>query len=375
MVRKLALKKLRSSDLSFFSSYLERGLTRGKQKGFNLDKAVVEGEFFPSLTSLLVTRPKKAIHLDLLLSGPGLAGVEALSRKIKIDAKNFRLNGEVINNPAEAPQRFDGLAPDDYALIDFVGESEPTTVRVLLISAAEPVDALLHKAFAARFPQGSMRSLTTDELAALVAQAGSIPEHPIHLWADDARLEDIASGGSESIERLNARSGGRGLTQDELQVAKAAAELTGQRGEELVNRFLSELRLPGLEAFDWVASENAIAPFDFRVVIGGIVRNVDVKSTAGAFENPVHLSYAELRTACAGGTPYDLYRVFKLNDELPRMRIALNVGPRLLPVLRVLESLPNGVTPDSVSVHPRVLDFEAQEYEIDGTDAASSEQD
>jgi hypothetical protein len=372
MARKLALKRLRPSDLSFFSAHLKSGLTRGKQKGFNLDKSVVEGEFFPSLTSVLITRPKKAIHLDLLLFGPGSGPVETLSRKIKIDAKNFRLNGEVINNPADSPARYDILQANDFALIEFAGEAEPTAVKVLLISGATAADRQLHHSLVEFFPRGSMRPLSTDELTALVASAAPADDHPIYQWSGPSELEDIAGGGARSIEQLNLRSRGRGLTQDELQDAKAAAELTGQRGEALVNRLLSASGLADVESFEWTASENAIAPYDFRVVRSGITRHVDVKSTSGDFANPVHLSYAELRTACLQRVPYDLYRVFELNGDRPRMRIAENVGPQLLPVLQVLESLPKGIVPDSVSVAPEFLQFGPGEYELDSLDAADS---
>jgi len=363
MTRKLAIKRLRSSDLSLFNTYLAKGLTKGKQKGFNLDKVVLEGAFFPSLTSVLITRPKKALLVDLFLDGPGLTGPESLARKIKIDAKNFRLNGEVINNPTWAPGKYDALAAGDLAVLEFVGQSEPSSVKVLLVSAADPADSQIHAALSAEFPQGSMRVLSTETLARIVSETNPAPSHPLRQWADDS-LEDIAAGGSDAIERVNRRSAGRGLSLEELQDAKAAAELTGQRGEAAVNRFLSAGGLSGVESFEWTSSENAIAPYDFLLRVDGKLRYADVKSTSGPFENPIHLSMAEMRIACRETGEYDLFRVSRLSSGIPRLRIARNVGPSLRPLMLTLNALPGGVGVDSLSIRPDFFAFEDSEHEI-----------
>jgi len=101
---KLAVKRLRKSDLSFFQIYF-KDHQKSKQKGFNLDKAVLEAVFFPGLTAHLKGREKQAAFVDLVLAGPGLAPDLPLARKVKIDGKNFRLNGEYIPNPSHDGKR------------------------------------------------------------------------------------------------------------------------------------------------------------------------------------------------------------------------------------------------------------------------------
>jgi hypothetical protein len=373
MPKKIAVKRLRSSDLSLFKSYLTRGLTRGKQKGFNLDKAILEGEFFPSLWEALLTKPKKAVHVDLLLNGPGMRGAESLSRKVKIDAKNFRLNGEVVANPESDPGRYDSLRLNDFAILEFGGHQVPTSVRVLLIAEGESQDRKLHEVLAARFPTGSMHVLSGEQLSSLIQAADPDPAHPVRSWAEDPPLEEVAAGSVDAIERLNKGPAHRGLSLEELQDAKAAAELTGQRGEALVDAFLAGGLLVGLSSYEWTSNENAIAPYDFGITVAATRRNVDVKSTSGPFENPMHLSLNEVRVACAGQEPYDLFRVFKVDASSGRLRIARDVGPALLPVLKGLSNLPAGVTVDSLSIKPSFFQFDEGEYSLDAPNDASEE--
>ena len=93
MSKKIALKKLKSSDLSFFKSYLQNN-PKAKQKGFNLDNKVLGKKFFPSLKDLLRPLHKKATHVDLMIFGPGLARGHNLARKIKIDEKKLKRYSE-----------------------------------------------------------------------------------------------------------------------------------------------------------------------------------------------------------------------------------------------------------------------------------------
>ena len=131
MLRKLALKKLKASDLSFFKAYLIKH-PQTKQKGFNLDKKVVEKLFFPALTASLQPLNKKAAHVDLIVFGPGMAEAHHLARKIKQDSKNIRLNGEFIDGPVTEPNRYDIIAPGDFAIMEFTGTAMPEAVNVIL---------------------------------------------------------------------------------------------------------------------------------------------------------------------------------------------------------------------------------------------------
>ena len=122
---------------------------------------------------------------------------------------------------------------------------------------------------------------------------------------------------------------------------------------------LEKVRRGEIVAAEWTASINAIAPFDFEIVpsVGSTSRRIDAKSTSGAFSNPVHLSRAELREAVLGGLPYDIYRIYRLDERGAEMRIAKDVGPSLEETYSRINSIPLGVTVDSISIDPLILPF------------------
>ena len=89
MNRKIAIKRLSASDLTFFEHQF-RNTAGTKQKAFNLDRAVFDDELYPSLP-LAIGNDRVPINLSIF--GPGLEGLHNLQRKILKQQKNWRLNG------------------------------------------------------------------------------------------------------------------------------------------------------------------------------------------------------------------------------------------------------------------------------------------
>lgn len=361
MPRKLALKRLTASDLTLFKWHFQNH-PAGKQKAFNLDTGILTGRLYPQLGEpALVPQPR--YPLDLYLCGPGLAPANNLQRKILKQQKNWRLNGELIDNPVESPELYNVLAPGDFALFEFSGEVTPTTANVVLISGELPADAGIHAELAYRFPDGSMwvleERLVQEVLAAAMPPAG----HPLYDWAETSLLEDAALGGAMGAEAINARRGGRGISPEDFMRSRRNAEATGVAGEEFLNAWLEEEQRVGrVRTFEWTASVNAVAPYDFLVMApSGEVRMVDAKSTVGGFGNPIHLSLAELMVAVHGPEPYDICRLYDVGGVGAKMRVARNIGPSLRDTLTALNALPKGVTADGVSIRPECLDFLMEE--------------
>lgn len=368
MHRRLVVKRLRASDLSFFNAYLRRHL-QAKQKGFNLDQAVVEKQFFPSLAEIADSLPRNQIPVQLVLHGPGGAQAHVLMRKILKQEKNWRLNGEVIHDPDDQPGRYALLAPDDFALMDFVGTAGPDSVKAVLVSAASPADAALHRSIAAHFPTGSMWVPTVVEVEQIVRAANVVSDHPVRDWLDDELIEDIGLGGGESTRTLVKRRRGRGMSRDELHDARAAANVIGRRGEDLLDRHLKLTPWPGVVRHQWVADNNAVSPFDFEIeMITGERRVLEAKSTSGRFENPLHMSLGEIDEAANGVLPYDIVRLYEVGEGEAKFRIAYNVGGKLAPVLAALAALPAGITLDSLSFLPDYFDFDAQVHRVEVND-------
>lgn len=378
MSRKLALKRLKPSDLSFFQSYLIKH-PQAKQKGFNLDSSVMEGVFFPALKASLEPLAKKATHIDLMLSGPGLAEAHSLARKIKIDSKNIRLNGEVIHGTDAAPDVYDVLEASDFAVMEFVGAAMPTAVKVVLIAAGSAEDAPIHAALQRLLPDpnASMKVLSDEDIDGVVSVANPSINHPIRDWLDSELMEEVGHGDSKATEKLAKRRPSRGISPSDFKASKESAERIGRLGEELLDQHLKTSGWPGVSAYEWVAQINAISPFDFLFTLGaGGQRHVDAKSTAGKFSNPIYLSMAEIRHAISSGSsgvPYDLVRLYGVTDDSATFRVAENVGPKLVAVLESLKAIPFGVSVDSLSFDPSFFGFGATEHHIHISDGSGTE--
>jgi hypothetical protein len=366
-LRKLALKKLKLSDLSFFKSHFAAHAS-SKQKGFNLDTNVLEGQFYPGLKEALTPRPKKSTHVDLTVLGPGLAPAYTLARKIKIDAKNLRLNGELIHDPDDQAGRFSKLKEDDFVLLEFGGAQLPETIRIVLIASAELEDSALHVGCMKLLPKktDSMCVITEEDLQTIIRVALPAASHPVMDWLEPELIEGVATGDPQAIAEVTKRRAGRGMSAADLKDAKAAAAQTGENGEELLNAFFSARKDPKIREHQWVSQENAISPYDFLLsFVDGKTHHVDAKSTAAKFETPLYLSTGEIRHALASEIPYDIYRLYGVTEIGADMRIARDIKKRLGALQCIFDTLPKGVRIDSLAIDPNFLDFDSGVIRID----------
>ncbi|MEW5770844.1 MAG: hypothetical protein AB1831_10850 [Pseudomonadota bacterium] len=362
MKRKIALKRLSSSDLTLFEHHF-RKTPGAKQKGINLDKAVFLGQLYPNLNSRLATGNTR-VPLELHISGPGSAGLHTQMRKILLQAKNIRLNGEFIKNPIDEPNRYDSLAKDDLALIEFAGEEEPSTAKMLLLSQTDQQDSALFQALMNRYAKGfnrhrGMQVLDDADLSEIVESLNLPDDHPALDLIDGDDLEDAAQGGIEGLTKLRKRRQARGVSREELSRARQSAEQIGRLGEEILNAWLDQQYQAGSgPEYRWDSDTNAVAPYDFTLMGDGKAeRRVDAKSTSGDFRNQIHVSVAELTEMARGGVPYDLYRLYTVNDVSARLRIAKDLGEFAAGLLGKFNALPEGVTVDGVSINPEALVF------------------
>jgi len=370
MKRTLVLKRLSASDLTIFEHQF-RHTSGAKQKGINLDKAVFLGEIYPNLRERLATG-KVRIPLELHIYGPGCAGLHSQQRKILLQTKNIRLNGEFIKNPIDEDARYDALEKDDLAVMELVGDDAPYAATLFLLSKHDDRDVDLHTALMDAYGAGfsarkGMQVMRDVDLSRIVEPLGLPDDHPVLDFIDGEALEDAAQGGIDGIRTLRSRRRARGVSLDELERAKRNAERNGRLGEELLNAWLEDQEDTGVVAgFDWVADKNAVAPFDFTILDadGEVMRLIDAKSTSGDFGNKIHVSVAELIEMVHGDKPYDLYRLYGVSDYMAKFRVAENVGPILSDVLTALEALPKGVQADGISIDPSILPF-GDEREID----------
>lgn len=368
MSRKIALKKLTRSDLTIFEYHFRNG-NAGNQKSINLNRNVLEDSFYPNLTEVIQERDWEPFILNLTILGPGTSDEHTLPQKIIKGGtyKNWRLNGKLIPSP-EDDTRYQFLQAGDFAIMEFIGAAWPTAMRMTLIAANHPEDTALHAELTKQYGSISMKNLALSELEKTVDTVGPAlhAAHPIRDFLDAFDLEDAAQGGITGTRRLRDRRKARGVTHEELSKAKKAAETVGWQGEELVEHHLSEGQAAGhIECFRWVASENAIAPYDFEYVQDGKKHLIDVKSTTGPFTNPLHVSLAELREMAYAEHDYLIYRLSEVKSGFARLMISRPMRDYAHKILSALESLPEGVQADSVSINPSQLHFEKDVVTID----------
>ncbi len=356
MSRKLALKRLTKSDLTLFRWHFENN-NAGNQKAINLNRDVFVDVLFPALPVEAQARGGK-LPLDLYVYGPGLAREINLQRKIIKGGqyKNWRLNGEFIEDPLGEPARFNALVEGDFALFEFVGASIPQGAKLCLIDLA--TSGALHAACDNFLGPRRMAALRDTELDLLLQKAGVDDLFPISGSALESALEDAALGGLEGTRRLEPRTATRKLTREELRQARDRAERNGELGEEFINDYFTRHRANGvIEHFEWVSEVSATAPFDFRLTRSGTAVVLDVKATTGPFANRVHVSLNELLHMRDSDAEYHLYRIYNMDGSTARLRISGPMRSFAEQVVPLLEALPAGVTAEDISINPERLSF------------------
>jgi len=354
MQRRIALKRLTASDLTLFG-WQFKNRPVGNQKSINLNADVFIDLLFPSLPEAAIALSGR-IPLDLYIHGPGHAKAYNLQRKILKGAtyKNWRLDGEYINNPEDDPDRFNVLEPGDIGIFEFQGVLVPTTAKLILISQRIPLDAMIHGELSALLGPRSMAHLPVAQLD-MIAERLTDVAHPLHLLTIDAELEDAALGGSRGLVVL--RRKGRSLSRDEFQRARQIAADVGREGQELVCAYLTKMQHEGsIVSFLWASDTNTITPYDFLITLPGTEIALGVKSTSGKFERPLHISTAEL-VEMANRSRYDIYRVSEISGSGCNLRISQNVGPAAETILRSFAELPRGAEVDGVSIDVSALEF------------------
>ena len=365
---RLAIKRLAASDCTLFEAYFKLNNT-SKQKGVNLNADVLIRQMYPGLR-VTAEATDNQIALAVSIYGPGAKGAHELARKIVRSAgsKNWRLNGEFIPGPPDDLTRYDGVQPGDLAIMGFTGEASPSKLDLVLIGQAFAPDALLYAALLPLFGQKTMIVVTPAEIASAALRVALPANHPAYIVAADPELEvaleDAAQGGTERIVKLLKNRGGRTVSSSDLARAKAKAESTGLDGEELVNDYLTRsLALGQLASFDWSSSKNAVSPFDFETISTTGQRTlIDAKSTAGKFENPIHLSLSEIIEA-SGEAPYVIFRVFEIDDDGAKLRISSDIRAFAQKLKTIHEThMPQGIRVDGFSVSTGALEWEAELY-------------
>jgi hypothetical protein len=347
-----AVKILSMSDLSLFRVHVKDS----KQKAINLNSSIFVDKFYPALHGSF-----SQIPFGLVLFGPGGRGAHALSRMAvrSQGSKNWRLNGEVINNPDNEPNRYDNLSKEDFIILSFRGDPTPNSVIGILVSKSE--DPVLHGKILSTLPmKESMVDVSNQFIFDLISATVSEYQngHPLDSIGSFDCVEDAIFG--PAPKRISNGLNNK-ISQDAAERQVAAASEVGRRGEELFASWLAETKHDDTH-FKWVSREYARASFDFKMSSANWTITtelfVDVKSTRGPFENNIHMSLAEVRWAAA----HESYRIARISDiSSEKATITILAGVSVLCqniIEKLVEQCPEGITIDSFQIDPSKLTIE-----------------
>lgn len=360
LTRKLAIKRLTASDLTLFKWHFENR-NAGNQKAINLNKNVFVDKLYPALPDA-ATENRGRFPLDLRIYGPDGKPELNLQRKIiKHGAyKNWRLNGEFINNPSDDPSRFNKLQENDFVIFDFSGTVVPVSVVMLFVGIGSENDSALYQSLATLIGTQKMVAISEHQLKIGVENVSQ--NHPVNNILFTDALEDVVLGDPDAADRIWKGVSGRVVSREVLEKARHKAEDNGRSGEQLINDYFLGLQKSGyINDVEWTSEDiNAVSPYDFKIRSNNESILIDVKSTDGEFGRRLHISMNEIRQMANGSERYDLYRVYEIRKTDAKFRIASNVRVFAQSVLGALRGLPEGVTPNGFTLSPDTLPFEKE---------------
>ena len=185
----------------------------------------------------------------------------------------------------------------------------------------------------------------------------------LEVMQQERDIEDAAMGGYEGKKKLLNRQKPRAVNPQDFENARKAAEKSGYEGEELLNElFDSEVNFSQIKNYRWVSKENAISPYDFILDEGeSTCCKVDAKTTIGPFGNKIHVSTGELYEMANPKTQYRIYRIYELKPDSAKFRISGKLREFAESTIEKIEQLQDGITVDSFSIDPNLLDFEPEQ--------------
>jgi hypothetical protein len=353
---RVAIKLLTKSDISFFAKHVRES----KQKGINLNSEVLVNQFYPALQNRFDT-----LVFPFAIIGPNAKPRHSMSRAIvrTENAKNWRLNGEVVTDPLDDPGRYDLIAQDDYAMLAFEGAERPDAVTLVLVTAEQ--DKELHAAIAQRFQftgRHTMLPVLDRDIWSLIEVTQDVypDQHPLDSLVAPDSLEEAIFGSAASQTHTALGDGlGAAISQDALQRQLKASEETGRRGEEIFGLWLDDNGHEE-EAYSCVCRDHARAAYDYHVLApewedasDGVY--VDVKATRSGFSTPFHLSMAEIRWAAAHPN-YRIARVFALATGTPCVTILSGIHEFAKQIMQtVIPHLPPNSAIDGFEVSPNMF--------------------
>lgn len=338
-------KKLTKSDLTITAAYWDQ---KHKQQ------AIIMGLAFPEMFP--AARDEETYTVDARVHGPRSTRSDPTElREINKSTKEWRFGGTLLG-PAT---RYSGLHPGDIAVIRFESDDGriPVRANLIFLESSHPSDADAYSVTSG-LTSGARAILEPSELAEGLEKTGVPRTHAIWVAVGDIAPtpEDIlaaAEGDTDARKRL----GGRHISAEEVEAARARMAEIGRYGEALVDTWFAGAGGDDLDEYEWTAAADPFSPFDFRTVRGQEVELIEVKSTTSPHDQPFLISVGELRRAAEANEPYCVYRVSKVTETGGSLRVSQPIKDLAKTIIAELQKLPRGVEASSLRIKPSSLTF------------------
>lgn len=181
-------------------------------------------------------------------------------------------------------------------------------------------------------------------------------------------LEEIVNKNGEGIIRRTEEAAQVGLTQFtqgrtlrpirryNIDKANKRQKIIGQKGEELVNRYLKSCQQNGtINKYNWFNENGRESglPYDFSIEENdGNIKFLDVKSTDGVFDRNICFSNQEISFISETMNSYEIFRVYDMLSA-PKLRICKDYKPyanRIKEVINDFGSSLYGLNADMQSI-------------------------
>ncbi|TSA79961.1 DUF3883 domain-containing protein [Deinococcus detaillensis] len=371
MPRKLAVRRIQHSELTYFQPLFERiktdaeavGRKGSKQKAINLDKAVLIDMFYPMLAS--ARNGEFGIVLNVF--GPDDSRLQSVGRKIskpkakkESDSKNWRLHGATIRNPLSDPDRYDVIEANDFLVMEFFDAPDGTPGIVNLqvmsrsLATVAGITADLDDLFRNRL---NMVAISESTMANLCARTALLKVDPLSVFSEEETLIEAAlTGDPVAVERVLRRR--RIVTRQQVLDRQRAGDENGLTGEALVFTWLDAEKAAGrITDFTHDSTVNAVQPHDFTILSADSTTYIDAKTTSGRHVDPFHMSGGELIFAATSAEEYRIYRVSEVTSTSGVLRVSSDARPLARTVAEILDTLPEGIRSTSVTIRPGLLEW------------------
>lgn len=334
------IKKLTKSDLTIIKRFSNVKL---KQEAIVISRGFIEtlGERYYDMERGL----DMAMPMRMSFFGPnGKGEIVKSGASIGRHSHDWRIQGCTLDDPVSDPDRFKDLSPGDYFLFTIDLSFEPAVASGIFVERLSEADNHLHRILSNYAGKVGCERLIRQSINTGFFSGG----HPIFTVLSKVKKDVVCWSGSEiksrgeELDLLQAGSAGVSgffteMTKGQLRTSLEESDRIGYKGEFIFNDWLNNKPVifgKKLFSHQWISNKYATAPYDFELDFDdGEQVFLELKTTAGPFENKLFMSMGELSFMASSIHNVVIARLSNVDEE-PALRFSENVRVKAEEILK-----------------------------------------